>query len=65
MQTVTQAQDNDERPVLAYRLDRRPGRFLMALRDVLLGFEGQPVALEWTAELGLDGFCAVVRESLY
>ncbi len=63
-QTIAQAQEAHEKPVLAYRLDRKSWRFLVALRDLVPGFEGQPVALEWTAEVGLDGFCAVVRERL-
>ncbi|MDQ3580514.1 MAG: hypothetical protein M3495_02290 [Pseudomonadota bacterium] len=58
-------QANGARPVLIYRVDRRPWRAVIALRDVVLGFEGQPRdELTWTLEASLEVFAALVREGL-
>ncbi len=58
-------QANGARPVLIYRIDRRPWRAVIALRDVVPGFEGQPRDdLTWTLEASLEVFAALVREAL-
>ncbi|MBF0311098.1 MAG: hypothetical protein HQL56_16405 [Magnetococcales bacterium] len=60
-QTVEQA--GERVPILAYRIDRRPWRFVVPL--ALLGIEGgQGPGLEWTAELSLEGFCLSAREAM-
>lgn len=60
-QTVAQA-EHDEVPALAYRLPRKAWRFRVPLYAVGLDVGGRD--LNYTAELTLDGFCALVRESL-
>jgi Holliday junction resolvase len=62
-QATEQAAEVDRYPALAYRADRAPWRFvvpLTALRPDLPSWEGA----EWTAELSLSGFCALVREGM-
>ena len=61
-QTCRQASATHRVPVLAYRLDRKPWTFKMALRDLMEGFNEQPRNLELTVELPVEAFCAVVRE---
>lgn len=61
-QTLLQARYAGTRPVLAYRLDRAPWRFIVRLTDLLPACTDQPESL--TATLCLDGFCLVVRESI-
>lgn len=62
LQTVTQAETARLKPALAYRLDRRPWRVVVALADLLPTAGGQSALL--TAELCLDGFALLVRETL-
>lgn len=61
-QTLLQAAGTTNAPALAYRLDRSAWRFVVALRHLSEAFSGQ--SLWMTAELDIDGFCLVVRESL-
>jgi hypothetical protein len=62
-QTVGQA--DGARPVLLYRTDRRPWRAVVALADVVPGFEGQARGeVTWTLESSLEVFAALVREGL-
>lgn len=48
-------------PALAYRLDRQPWRVRVPLH-ALNGMHGR--GLEWTTEMSVEAFCAVVRKSL-
>lgn len=60
-QAETQATAAGLVPALAYRIDRGAWRFLLplaALRSDLT----QATGIEFTAELSLTGFCALVRE---
>lgn len=61
-QTVAQAAVSCRVPVLAYRLDRCPWRFKMALKDIFLTVEEPRSDLSMTADMPVEGFCAVVRE---
>lgn len=61
-QTVHQADAAELRPALAWRANRQPWKFLLALRDLAPAYAGQSVWL--TAEIDLDSFCLVVRETL-
>ena len=62
-QTVAQA--GEGRPVLFYRLDRKPWRAVIALADAVPGFEGQARGkVTWTLETSLEVFAALVREGL-
>ncbi len=61
-QTVQQAEQAKRKPALAYRLDRRPWRVIVALADVMPTAGGQSPDL--TAELCIDGFALLVRELL-
>ena len=61
-QTVQQAEQARLKPALAYRLDRRPWRVVVALADVMPAAGGQSPDL--TAELCIDGFALLVRELL-
>jgi Holliday junction resolvase len=59
-QTEEQARDY-EIPVLAYRLDRRPWRFVVPLSAFVDWPDMQ--GLKWTAEIGIEAFAMLVRES--
>lgn len=59
-QTCAQAQATGQRPALAYRLDRRPWRVVVALRDVAACFENAPLSMR--LETDLEGFAALVLE---
>lgn len=48
-------------PVLAYRADRGAWRFVLPLYEVRPDLT-QAAGVEFTAELSLTGFCALVRE---
>ncbi|MBF0283967.1 MAG: hypothetical protein HQL51_05860 [Magnetococcales bacterium] len=62
-QTRRQAHEGGGVPVLAFRLDRRPWRFILPLEALgIVG--GQGPGLEATAELSLEAFCLTVRERL-
>jgi hypothetical protein len=51
--------------VLIYRVDRKPWRAVIALRDAVPGFEGQTRdEVTWTLEASLEVFAALVREGL-
>jgi len=52
---------NGLKPALAYRLDRHPWRFVVALRHIASGFENAPLALR--LETDLEVFTALVRET--
>lgn len=61
-QTLLQARNAGTRPVLAYRLDRAPWRFVVRLADLC---SDQIASSDYlTAEVCLEGFCLIVRESL-
>jgi Holliday junction resolvase len=60
-QATEQAAKVARLPALAYRADRGPWRVVVPLAELrpdLPGWQGH----DWTAELSLSGFCAVVRE---
>lgn len=61
-QTLLQAEKSGLRPVLAYRANFKPWRFVIRIADLVTTLAGQPDGV--TAELYLDGFCLVVRENL-
>lgn len=61
-QTLLQARHAGTRPVLAYRLNRAPWRFVVRLGDLLPAGADQSDYL--LATLCIDGFCLVVRESI-
>ncbi|MBF0188611.1 MAG: hypothetical protein HQL50_11875 [Magnetococcales bacterium] len=63
-QTLEQAEQTGRVPVLAYRQDRQPWRFVVALRDLMDGCQAQPNALEMTATLPLEAFCLWMRERM-
>lgn len=60
-QACVQADTLACRPALAYRLDRHPWRFVVALRHIASGFENAPLSLR--IETDLDVFAALVRET--
>jgi Holliday junction resolvase len=62
-QTLQQAEQAGGKPVLLYRQSRRPWRAVLALTDVARGFEAHPRLLEFTAEMSLAAFAALVREA--
>lgn len=51
-----------DRPALFYRLDRKPWRVVLALRDVAAGLESAP--LDMKIETGVEEFCAIARERI-
>ncbi|MFP4146566.1 MAG: hypothetical protein ACLFSI_02505 [Halorhodospira sp.] len=57
------AQAGDRWPALAYRLDRRPWRVRVPLA-VLAESAGPVEEVEWTVELSLTAFAAIVREEV-
>jgi len=61
-QAVDQAKRIDKRPVVAYREDRRPWRVIVAWPsdDDLYPIE----SFDATAEISLELFCALIRETL-
>lgn len=61
-QTLLQARNAGTRPVLAYRLDRAPWRFVVRLADLSPHYAEQSEYL--IATLCIDGFSLIVRESL-
>ncbi|NGZ29556.1 MAG: hypothetical protein G8345_22035 [Magnetococcales bacterium] len=61
-QTIQQA--GERVPVLAFRVDRQPWRFLIPLGAILPGTEEQPNSLEFTATLSIEGFSLWFRERL-
>lgn len=59
LQALKQA--NGDKPVLAYRVDYQDWRFVVRLSDIRDTFSPQ----DWVmAELCIDGFCSLVRESM-
>lgn len=65
-QVVRQAQEINARPALAYRADRKPWRFRVPLR-LLTDLDGNWMesfwsSSEWTAEIGIEPFCSLIRE---
>lgn len=62
LQATQQAQKAGKVPVLAYRADWQPWRVVVPLAAVNCTFQ-EWEGIEWTAELSLDGFCALVREA--
>ena len=60
-QAVSQAEAAGMKPALAYRLDRKGWRVRIPL-DALIEGLGPVDDLEWTADISLAAFCAVVRE---
>lgn len=60
-QAESQAQAVNKIPVLAYRLDRHQWRVRVPM-FLLNGVTGSGV--DWTCEMGVEAFCAVVREGL-
>lgn len=61
-QAVAQA-GTSEHPALAYRLDRQPWRVRVPLA-AMTDAAGSPEALDWTAEMSVQAFAAVVRERM-
>lgn len=61
-QAEEQAQAAGLVPVLAYRADRRPWRFVVPLSKLLDTCPWGGV--DWTATVGLEAFCAIVREGM-
>lgn len=62
LQTLDSAEKARLKPVLAYRLDRHQWRFVVRLSDVLgAALVNQDFV---TAELCIDGFCTIARESI-
>lgn len=59
-QACDQAQRAGMKPALAYRQSRRPWRFVVQVGTVNEIFAGQP----FTAELCIEGFSLLVRETL-
>jgi hypothetical protein len=58
-------QANGAKPVLLYRVDRKPWRAVIALADAVLDLGGQARDdITWTVEVSLPGFAALVREGL-
>ena len=60
-QAETQAETAGLVPVLAYRVDRAPWRIILPLVELREGLTRAP-GLDFTAELSLLAFCALVRE---
>jgi Holliday junction resolvase len=60
-QAETQAQAAGLVPALAYRADRAPWRFVLPLAELRPDLTRAP-GLDFTAELSLPAFCALVRE---
>ena len=58
-QTLRQADSAEAKPVLAYRQSRQPWKFIVRLTDLCPTLTGNN-----TAQLNLDGFCLLVRESI-
>lgn len=61
-QTCEQAHLAGALPALAYRLDRKPWRVIVPICALHSGFAAQPWNLDYTVELSLNGFAAIVRE---
>lgn len=61
-QAVRQAQEVGAKPALAYREDFRSWRVRIRLSDLTDWGDPGWTGVEWTADLSLDGFAAVVRE---
>lgn len=59
------AQANGSRPVLLYRLDRQDWRVMLALADMVPALAGCERTLALTIDTSVDGFAAVVRETLH
>lgn len=66
-QAVEQAKTRSKLPALAYRVDYRPWRVRVPMAH-LCGPEGIPDGvychIDWTAEVGMESFCHLVRESM-
>lgn len=60
-QAVTQAETAGMHPALAYRMDRKGWRVRIPMAAMIDGL-GPVDDLEWTADISLAAFCAVVRE---
>lgn len=60
-QAERQAQAVNKVPVLAYRLDRQQWRVRVPM---YLAYQIPGHGIEWTAEIGVEAFCAIVRESM-
>lgn len=60
-QTEAQSEAAGLVPVLAYRADRGAWRFVLPLAELRTDLTRAP-GVEFTAELSLTGFCALVRE---
>jgi len=61
-QAVAQAHLVGKTPVLAYRLDRRSWRVRIPTRELLAWLGNWDI--EWTAEITLQAFCAILNEEL-
>jgi len=59
-QARQQAERSELKPALAYRQSRKPWRFVVQISDLADNFENQPS----TAEISLEAFATLVRESL-
>ncbi|MBK1699757.1 hypothetical protein [Thiococcus pfennigii] len=62
-QAVAQAETVLKAPVLAYRADRCPWRFIVPLAELNPDLPALDGSTSYTAELSLPGFAALVRET--
>ena len=63
-QTIKQAARVNQKPVLAYRLDRKDWQFVVRLGDISESFSTVTTGLEWTATISFTAFCQLARENL-
>lgn len=61
-QACRQAEAVKKLPLLAYRLDRQPWRFVVAMQHLAVEYSGQPIGMY--ATLGLEEAVLVIREAL-
>ena len=61
LQAEEQATRTDRTPALIYRADRMPWRVVIPLA-ALVGDQLRLQGIEWTAEVGIVAFCALLRE---
>lgn len=61
-QTIDQAKRAGRIPILAYRLDRKPWAFVVALSDLLDDCKDQARDLNLTATLTTESFCSIAKK---
>ena len=57
-------QANGCKPLLPYRVDRKPWRAVIALADLMPAFERQSRDLDWMLETTIEVLATIVREGL-